>query len=225
MQAAVRSALLVGLLCACQGTNTAAPDGGSGSDAGSGGTGLRVTWSSSPDIPGSAGNNVTVQGAVFRIDSLRVIGDAGPGDPRTSQTDFVVRWGSDEHPDPILFADAPTGLYSKVTVQADGHLVDYSYEIEGKVDVNGTTEDFMIHDRDALTANIDISTMLEPATEAQIPIRVRIDDALGVVDFSQLDYDEGHLELDTFDAQMAAFRDKLAASFELDDSGGGSGTN
>lgn len=221
MQAAVRSALLVGLLCACQGTNTAAPDAGSGSDAGTGPTGLRVTWSSTPQIPGSIGNNLTVTYAVFRVDSLRVIGDAGPGDPRTSQTDFVVRWDSDSHPDAILFSDAPTGLYSKVTVQADGHLVDDSYEIDGKVALNGQTQEFQIHDRDALTANLDITTMLDPGTEAQIPILVRIDQALGVLDFSQLSYDDGHLELDTFDAQMPAFRAKLAASFVL---GGSTGT-
>lgn len=222
MQAVVRSALLVGLFCACHGTDTAAPDA-AGPDAAPGASGLRVTWSSSPQIPGST-SNTTVTNAVFRIDNLRVIGDAGPGDPRTSETAFVVHWDYDEHPDPIVFSDAPTGLYSKVTVQADGHLVDYSYEIDGKVEVNGSTQDFVIHDRDALTANIAISTTLDPGGQAQIPIRVRLDDALGVIDFSQLSYDDGHLELDTFDSQMQAFRDKLATSFVLDDSsGGGSG--
>ena len=218
MQVVVRSALFAALLCACHGTDSAAPDATSGPDAPPGASGLHVTWATSPVIPpGTTGGNVTVQSLRIKVDSLRVIGDAGPGDPRTSKTGFDLVWDSDHHPDPIDFPDAPTGLYSKVAIQADGHLTDDSYDITGTVVVSGTTEPFVIHDLDALTANIDLSTTLDPGTGATIPILVRLDDALGVIDFATLNYDDGKLELDTFDAQMPAFREKLATSFVLGD--------
>lgn len=220
MQAVVRVALLVAALAACRGTSTATPDGGGGTDAPPGAAGLHVSWASSPAIPGPTGNNVTVETALFRIDSLRVIGDAGPGDPRTSQSTFEVSWAQGEAPQTLDFAEAPTGLYSKVTVQADGHLVDYSYEITGTVRFNDTDHEYVIHDLNSLTANIDISTMLDPGGGATVPILVRLDDALGVIDFTTLDSDDGKLQLDTFDAQMPAFRDKLVTSFVLGDTSG-----
>jgi len=223
MQAVVRVALLAAVFAACHGTDTAAPDGsGGGTDGSAGGAGLHVTWASSPSIPGAAGGDVNVDSMLFRIDSLRVIGDAGPGDPRTSQSSFELSWSQGQAPATNDFTDAPTGLYSKVTVQADGHLVDYSYEISGTVQLNGTGHEFVIHDLNSLTANVDISTMLDPGAGATVPILVRVDDALGVLDFSMLHEDDGKLELDTFDAQMPAFRDKLVTSFVRDD---GSGSN
>jgi hypothetical protein len=218
MQAVVRTALLVGLTCACSGGAPAVPEGTLPTDS-STSAGLHVPWSTSPAIPRSAGGDVTIQSAVFRIDSLRVIGDAGPGDPRTSEFFFETKWSASNQPDTIDFSDAPTGLYSQVTVQIDGHLVDYSYEITGTAVVSGETKNFEIHDRNALTANINISTMLDPGGQAIVPIRVRFDDALGVVDFSTLRTDDGVLQLDTFDAQMPAFRDKLTTSIQLGDGG------
>jgi len=216
MQAVVRSALLVGLACACHGTDSATPDASIPPDGA--GAGLHVPWSTVPTIPGNASNDITVSTALFRVDSLRVIGDAGPGDPRTSQTSFEVRWSDTMQPATVDFADAPTGLYSKVTVQADGHLIDYSYEITGTANVSGTLHLFEIHDRAALTANLDITTTLDPGGAAIVPIRVRFDAALGVLDFSTLHVDDGGtLELDTFDSQMQAFRDKLTTSFEVGD--------
>jgi hypothetical protein len=216
MQAAVRSALLAGLACACHSADRAAPDATGGPDSATVAAGLHVPWSSSPLIPGNGGD-LTISNALFRVDSLGVIGDAGPGDPRTSRSTFEVHWNASLQPETINFADAPTGLYSKVTVQADGHLIQNSYEINGTVRLNGDLKNFAIHDLDALTANIDISTMLEPGGGAVVPIRVRFDEALGVIDFATLSVDGGVLDLDTFDAQMPAFRNKLATSFELGD--------
>jgi hypothetical protein len=215
MQVAVRSILLAGLVSACKvGSSTAPADAWSG-----GAAGLHVTWSSTPAIPGATGSDITVGSVLFRIDDLRVIGDAGSDDPRTSRDSFEVKWSDSEQPVPIVFGDAPTGLYSKVTIQADGHLIDNSYEITGKVRLGTTTHDFEILDRDEVTANIDISTTLEPGGAANVPLRLRLDDALGVIDFTTLREDDGKLQLGTLDAQMATFRTKLATSFYYDTSG------
>jgi hypothetical protein len=220
MQAAVRSTLLAGWVCACHSAPAAQPDGVAPPDGPNGGaSGLHVTWASTPTIPGMASSNVTINSVLFRVDDLRVIGDAGSGDPRTSQESFELKWGASARPDEIVFGDAPTGVYSKVTLQADGHLIDNSYEITGSVRINDVMKDFEIHDRDALTANVDISVMLEPGGRANVPLRLRFDEALGVIDFTTLRVDDGKLELDTLDLQMPVFRTKLAASFYYDTSG------
>jgi hypothetical protein len=218
MLAGVRSALLFGLACACHATSGAEPDAAMPPDAPPDlGAGLHVTWSTSPTIPGTTGN-YTVSSMIFRVDSLSVIGDAGPGDPRTSKNLFELQWGdAGLHPDTIDFPDAPTGVYSQVTLLADGHLIDYSYEIYGSVQLSGVETPYKIHDRSTLTANITISTMLEPGGQAIVPLRVRVADALSVIDFTMLDTDAGVLELDTFDAQMGTFRDKLTAEFTVGD--------
>jgi hypothetical protein len=219
MQTVVRITLLAASMCACSSGTRATPDGGNpGSDGPSGGAGLHVQWGITPAVPGQTGTNVTVKSVLFRVDDLRVIGDAGSGDPRTSREDFQLSWMENQQPEPIAFPDAPTGLYSKVTIQADGHLVDDSYAIAGTARVSDVTWDFQIHDREALTANIDIMTTLDPGGEANVPIRVRLDHALGVIDFSTLRQDGGHLELDTLDTQMATFRAALATSFVYDTS-------
>jgi hypothetical protein len=162
--------------------------------------------------------DITIDSVLFRIDDFRVIGDAGSDDPRTSRDSFEVTWSDSDQPAPIVFADAPTGLYSKVTIQADGHILDNSYEISGTVRIADITHEFEIHDRNQMTANIDINTMLEPGGGANVPLRLRFDDALGVIDFTTLREDDGKLQLDTLDAQMATFRTKLAMSFYYDTS-------
>jgi hypothetical protein len=210
----VRRALVITTLAACHASSPAVPDGG-GPTPDAGGEGLKLTWATEPIIPGSAGSNVTVSSMVIRVDSLRVIGDAGPGDPRTSKNTFQLSWAQGQMPAAIAFADAPTGLYSKLTLQANAFLVDYSYEVYGTVRIGDVTHDYKIHDRDPITATVALSTMLDPGNSATMSVRVNVADALSVINWSTLDNsDGGVLELDTFDAQMPTFRAKFTDSFE-----------
>ena len=218
MQGVVRTLLLLGGIVACHASSPAtnpdaAPPTGDGSNAGH--EGLEVRWSAA--IPGAVTSDITVSSLLFRVASLRVIGDAGPGDDRTSADTFKVSWTQGSTPDPLEFADAPTGLYSHVAFLADGNLIDYSYEIQGMAKLNGNPTPFYIHDRSPLPVSIDTSATLDPNQITSIAIDVSLDQALQSVDWSHLDNNNGTLTLDTFDNGMNDFRGKMINSVFMTD--------
>jgi len=211
MQAVVRTALLVGAVTACHPSNPGMNDGGGDDDVdGSSNTpGLSVRWATKTRLPGEIHTDITVTSMLYRLANLRVIGDAGPGDNRTSQDTFLVSWDSGAQPPALVFMDAPSGLYSKVVLLADANFIDYAYEIYGTVKVSGDTHQFKIHDRTPIGVSLDTSTMLEPGKGASIQIRLDVEQAIAPLDFTKLTNDNGVLELDTFDDQMSDFRNHM----------------
>lgn len=215
MQGMIRCALLAGLLIACHTSDPGTPDAPNGSGA----SGLHVTFATDPTIPpGAVENWLTLTDATFAFDNLRVIGDAGPGDPRTTASGFTVHWDASSAPAPIDFTDAPSGLYSKVSFQIDGHLITNSYHLKGQVNINGTWLPFNIEDSLALSLSLDINRTLAPGGTETIGLLVKFHDALTGIDFSALPTDDGALQLETTNSQMAAFRDKLTQGFTIDNS-------
>lgn len=211
MQGVVPTCLLVGVIAACHTSDPTMTDGSVS------GQGLALTWTSTPTIPGDAGSNITVSSMLFRISNLRVIGDAGPGDDRTSVDDMQLAWAQGQTPPPNMFADAPTGLYSHVVLLAEGSISDYSYEIAGTVRVNGDPKQFRIHDLSPLAISLDTNATLDPGKLTTIGIHVRIDQALQSLDYQRLHEDDNVLTLDTFDDQMSNFRKQMVnAVFETD---------
>jgi hypothetical protein len=95
-------------------------------DSGDGGlSGIELQWSSAPSGWPSTVDGVTLERARFLMSSLRVVGDAGPGDPRTTQSamELGFAWPStDQRPTTITFDAAPTGLYSQVAIVFDGGI-------------------------------------------------------------------------------------------------------
>jgi hypothetical protein len=193
--------------------NYDAPPGG-GDSGGSGPAGLNVSWSAKPDIPSDLGNNMTLTSATFKLDTLRVIGDAG--DSRTSRSNFDLTWKDGVKPSKINFADAPTGLYSRVSIQADGHIIYDSYQIKGTVKIGAMTWDFEVHDRAALNVSLPINQMLQPGKSTTVKLQLQIDAALAGVDWTTVAHDDTTLDLDTTDSQMSAFRSRLMSGFVVD---------
>lgn len=211
MQGVIRCALVAGLVCACHADDTTTPaDGDVGGDGG-----LTVRWSSRPmDWPGDLGSKVTLESARFALDSLRVIGDAGPGDLRTTKDAFEVRWAQSEAPGDIMFESAPTGLYSQLALQIDGNLVEDSYELRGTVVVNNNDEDFVIEDSEPLPINLSIDKSLSAGARSTIDIEIDFDHAISAVDFSMLNKSDGKLQLDEGDPQIVELRKKLGEAFK-----------
>jgi hypothetical protein len=221
MHPVVRTCLLLGVIAACHGSDPSAPDGsmldGDGSNASN--HGLSITWTTSPSsIPGDTdGDNGSIATMTFRVFNLRVIGDAGPGDNRTSVDSIELDWATGAKPSPVSFVDAPSGLYSRVILLADGNLIDYSYELAGTTKLDGNTMPYQIHDRTPLAISLDTSVTLDPNQTASLGITIRIDQALQSLDFHKLSNQSGTLVLDTFDDAMSDFRDKMMNSvFEAD---------
>lgn len=189
----------------------AAPDGSNTS-----GTGLAVRWATEPaTIPGDAGSNIAITSLLFRVANLRVIGDAGPGDTRTSIDAIQLAWAADTVPATVAFDDAPTGVYSRVVLLADGNLSAYSYEVAGIVKFEGVLTPFTIHDRAPLAISLDTSAVLDPGRLFVLRVTVRIDQALQSIDFRKFRQVAGGLVLDTADAAMSDFRDELTKDFEV----------
>jgi hypothetical protein len=211
MQGLIRCALVAALVCACHSDDTTTPDGDIGGDAG-----LTVRWSTKPLAwPADLGSTVTLEDARFQLDSLRVIGDAGPGDLRTTKDAFEVRWqeGGDPPVD-IKFDSAPTGLYSQIALQIDGNVVEESYELKGTVVVNNNLEDFVIEDSNPLPINLSIDKSLSAGSTATIDIEIDFAHALSAVDSSSMNKSDGKLQLDEGDAGIVELRKKIVESFK-----------
>lgn len=219
----IRCVVVAGLLHGCGPGDTALPvDGamGSGTTAA-----LSITWKAKPGPwPGDITNEVKIEQAQFSFDNLRVIGDAGPGDPRTTQSAFDVRWDSNTTPEAIDFDDAPIGLYSQLSLQIAGQdLSKDSYDIRGTAMVDGDEKDFRIQDKLPMPIALSIDEMLMPGTTATVELRIDFVHALESIDYDALDTDDGHLELDESDPQIVVFRNKLKESFRPAPQGGGPG--
>ena len=61
-----------------------------------------------------------------------------------------------------IFDNAPTGLYSKVQVAIDGHLINNSVGLSGTVEISGNAKPFMVHARNPFPVSLDMSKMLAP---------------------------------------------------------------
>lgn len=221
MQGMIRCGLLAGLLIGCHTSDPGTPDGGGADgDGGAGTAGLHVAFTSDPTpIPGQLENGFTLELAVFKFDNLKVIGDAGPGDPRTTANAFEAKWDSQSSPAPIDFVNAPTGLYSKVSFQIDGHLINDSYVMKGHVTVGGTSYSYEVEDRNALSLSLDCSRQLAAGGTGTITLKFAFHDALQGVDWTNVPNDGGQFELGTSDPQMPAFRDRLTNGISIDNSG------
>jgi len=217
MIGAMRALLLGVFLVGCNGTS-GGHDGGE-PDTPMGPPGLNVAWSARPStIPGAVTDKIMITSATFRPQILRVIGDAGPGDTRTTQLAFELAWSSSKTPATINFPSAPTGLYSEILVEIDGLFINYSYELKGTVhrDSDNKTWDFYIHDRNNLEVSItSLGVTLDPGAAVTIPIRVDFEHALTSINYDQLTVSGTTLELDTSDSQMDNFRSALAESFRV----------
>jgi hypothetical protein len=221
MQGPIRCVLVAGLVMGCSGDDTTVPPMLDAPVSGSGG--LVVTWSTSPATWPSTLNGITLDRADFAIDSLRVVGDAGPGDPRTTATAFMIRWDDNSAPDDLMFSDAPTGLYSQVSMAIDGHLSTESFEIRGTATAESETKDFEISSDNPLAITVQIDRTLMPPDIATVQLRIDFTHALSVIDFKDLDSSDGEWSLEDGDDQMAAFRQALGESFEVADGGSGGG--
>jgi len=211
MTGPIRCVVIAGLLAAC-GDDSSMP----GSDASTGG-GLVVTWASAPITPwpGDLGNGLTIERATFAFDNLRIVGDAAPGDPRTSKQAFELVWETTNAPADVGFPDAPGGLYSQLSIRIDGLVAGPSIEFRGHARVNAVDYEYRITDDSPFTTTLAIDKTLRPPAVTTLGLRVDFAHALDAVDFSMLDQNGGRLELDNADPQIALFRTKLMESFTV----------
>ena len=204
----------------CHSGSMAMPDAKiGGDDAPSAGLGIFVAWESNPSLPGPVSQDLTVSDVTFQLKSFQLLGDAGDA----IRSKYLLTWSSLTEPLEESFPDAPAGVYSKVTLDFGGSIVDYSYQIHGtwKDDFGGgggrAPRPFKIEDHAPLTAVLDLSTTLVAAGSAEVAIRLGLADALKGIDFHKVNTDEGVLVLDEDNPdQLNPFRSRLQRAFQID---------
>jgi hypothetical protein len=216
MQGMIRCGYLAGVLCACHSSQPATPDGQTLGDADR--PGLFVTWATQPpSFPETLETWLTLDSVALEFENFKVIGDAGPGDTRTTATGIDLNWATGHTPYPISFDNAPPGLYSKVSFQLDGHTVEPSFDLRGQLlQLDGTWQPYEIEDRDQFSLSLDIDRTLQPGGSVTIAMVLALHDALANIDYGSLPVDDGRLTLGTDDPQMDAFLNKLDSAFSVD---------
>lgn len=193
-------------------------DGASSADAPAS-SGLIVTITADPVLPGMVRSDVVVTRALFRVKTLEVVGDAGSGG--TTQADVELDWSATMQPLPFSFPFAPPGLYSQVTLDIDGDVAEPSYEITGMAMVGGAMAPFAIVDTARLEVDVrNFDATLPPNGMATLPVRLDLRDALEL-DFDQLDNVGGVWTLGPTHALIDGFRDDLDEAFKRLGGGGG----
>ena len=215
MQGLIRCWLLAGLLLACHTSSPEHPD----APEGSGASGLHVAFAAQPMIPGDVDTGLSLGSAGFWFDNLSLIGDAGPHDDRTSAQDLNIHFNQGWMPYPEDFPNAPSGVYSKLSFELDGHVTQPSYRLEGMVTINGTPTPYKIDDRAELSMSLDCGLTLQPGGNETVTLLISFHDALTSIDFASLPMDDGVLTLDDTNPKMLDFRSKFLSSFSIDDSG------
>lgn len=202
------------LLVACPGPGDDPVVDGGADDGDTAGEGLTITFALDTAFPITTADNTIIDRIDMRAASVRAIGDAAPGDGRTTRFDYRLRWDGSDRPEPIRFEEAPVGLYSSVDLDLAAEGDASSIEIAGECTRNGSRVDFEIESEAALSIAITTNEMLAPGGSAAIEIAVAIEAAVAAIDWDAESLDgEGDVTIDDDSAAMTQILAALRTSF------------
>ncbi len=196
--------------------------GGPGPDAPPGASGLVLEFRGVPALNASLDGDFDAKLQEVRLDleNVRAVGDAAPGDERTTREELRLEWwgGDDDggedpannEPVVVTFDQAPPGLYSNVFAE----LTDY--RLRGKVEVESNERDFEINDDPSPSLAISIplgGVTLEPGETRRISIDVSCGAAVLVVPWDEATEEDGDLVVKTSSPQVGTVRDEMIGAF------------
>jgi hypothetical protein len=204
------------IFTACHGGGMEAPDASAGDADGSDhGLGILVAWQASPALPGALNDKITISDVSFQLKNFQLLADAGGA----THAKYLLTWSSLTEPPQDSFPDAPAGVYSKVSLDMGGTLVDYAYQLHGTWKDDGNeARQFLIEDHAPFTVDLDCHKVLVAAGSAELAVRIDLRDALNGVDFDRVEEQDNVLVLDNGNApQLGLFRDRLQRAFKIGD--------
>jgi hypothetical protein len=174
---------------------------------------LSITFIADQDVPGMTAADRTLDDVRLHADTVRAIGDAAPGDSRTTEDDYELRWHESTHPDTIGFDRAPAGVYSTVEVRIEeGGGDEHGILIEGEAQIEEAWVPYRIEAEEGLTIAIATTTTLPVGGSETIEIQVDLARMIAAIDFSAHPIVEGRIEIDGEDpAIRTAIREAFSA--------------
>lgn len=216
------TAVLVFSACAsAPGDDGSIPDGGDGGvnrpDADpTASEGITINFVANPSFPHTAGG-VTIDDAEIELVAISVSGDAAPiGTAATSLAMKKLEWEAGVSPSPIVFSEAPSGIYSSfdALIQPPGGET-HSYRIRGTAMVGASTHDFEIEDTLSRELQLALDLELEPQESEQITVVFDVASVVEGIDWSVVPLDGNELVLDESDPQIIGVRTRLVDAFYI----------
>ncbi len=203
------------VLVGCHGAGSVAPDASTEPDVPPRSQGMTVTWDARPGVPGMITDKVIVTDAVFQLEHLQLVSDAGG----TTHTRLQLSWDSQGTPPDEEFPDAPTARYQQILLdmRSDAHPpFSLAYQIEGMWQDGGDSRPFRIADPSIVEVAIACDVALPANGMVTVPVRLDLRNMLNAIDFKDLQMEDGMLVLDS-GPQLLPLRQLIQQAFSVDD--------
>jgi len=148
--------------------------------------------------------------------TIRAIGDAAPGDVRTTRDKYQFEWRDNLSPIPLIFTSAPPGLYSRVDFQVNDSAVSAdAINIIGHARRGGMLLPFEIDNNNSeIPIDVGINTVLAPREVAMTTIELDVADLVDDIDWTTVTVTgDGRLYITDGDPAMTNIVSNLATAF------------
>jgi hypothetical protein len=205
------------VLVGCHGAGSVAPDASTEPDVPPRMQGMTVTWTARPNVPGILTDKITVTDAVFQLEHLQLVSDAGG----TTHTRLQLAWGLDDRPADEPFPEAPAAHYQQILLDMRSDArppFSYTYQIQGTWKDDDDSGQFRIADPMTLEVPISCDVTLAAKTMATVAIQLDLRNALNAINFKNLPMDNQGVRVLMGGPQLSGLRDQLSHhAFMLDD--------
>jgi hypothetical protein len=165
-----------------------------------------------PDL-GQTVDDLTVSQIHLSVRDVRALGDAAPGDDRTTlDRDQIDLPGTEE----VRFDQAPPGRYSSFELEIDrAQDGESSWSMTGSVHFNGDDWGFAIDDEESRPISLPlVDVNLRAGEIATFTVQIDVSGICSGVDWESLPQ-EDPLEIDHESPQIAGIRTNLTAAFSI----------
>jgi hypothetical protein len=209
--------IAIGAMHAACSSNSSTPDAHM-PDAAIGG--LVVELVAKNGVPQTTSDGVDINYVQLGAKMIRVIGDAAPGDVRTTRTAIEFEWmdtpAGPTVPIPHLFEQAPPGMYSTLDLRVgDSEKSDAALLIRGRVSRGGNVVPFEVQSLAAdIPVAVSIAMALPPRALATLSIELDVASLIEDVDWNAIPLTgEGRVFLGDGDPQMSKVISELDGAF------------
>jgi hypothetical protein len=196
------------VLVGCHGVGSVTPDASTEPDVPPRSQGLTVTWRAQPIVPGMISDKITVNDAVFQLEHLQLVSDAGG----TTHSRLQLEWGSQEEPADEEFPEAPVAHYQQILLDMRSDArppFSYTYQIQGTWQDDEDSGQFRIADPMTLEVPVACDVMLPASGSVTVAIRLDLRNALNEITFKSLPLDNEGVRVLLGGPQLADLRDQL----------------